>query len=189
MSNKTSPLVFIISAPSGAGKTTLIHRVMATRPNLAFSISHTTRPPRQGEIDKRDYYFVSREAFREMIENNAFLEWAVVYGEYYGTSAGEIQRLHGLGKDVILDIDVQGALQVMKKLDEKQLVSIFILPPDMDTLKQRLIARGKDPLERIERRLAAAREEIRQSDRYNFRVINDTLERATRDLSKIMGPT
>jgi len=186
MSNKSVPIVFIISAPSGAGKTTLIHRIMATHPNLAFSISHTTRPPRQGEINKQDYYFVSRKAFRKMIENNAFLEWATVFGEYYGTSIGEIQRLHGLGKDVILDIDVQGALQVMEKMDKNQLISIFILPPDMETLKQRLIARGKDPIDQIEKRLAEARREIQQADQYDFRIINDNLERATRDLSKIL---
>jgi guanylate kinase len=188
MSNKSVPIVFIISAPSGAGKTTLIHRIMATHPNLAFSISHTTRPPRQGEINKQDYYFISRETFREMIKNNAFLEWATVFGEYYGTSTAEIQRLHKLGKNVILDIDVQGALQVMEKLDKNQFISIFILPPDMETLKQRLISRGKDPTDQIEKRLAEARKEIQQSDRYNFRIINDNLERATRNLSKILRP-
>jgi len=186
MSNKSTPLVFIISAPSGAGKTTLIHQAMLKNPALAFSVSHTTRPPREGEVNQEDYYFISRKTFREMIEKDAFLEWAKVFDEYYGTSKNEILRIHKSGKDVILDIDVQGAQQVMEKLDKNQWVSIFILPPSMNILKQRLLARGKDPADKIEKRLAEAQKEIRQSEKYDFRIINDNLERATTELTTIL---
>jgi len=186
MLNDTSRLIFIISAPSGAGKTTLIHRVMARDPYLAFSISHTTRPMRDGEIDGRDYYFITRDEFQGLISEGAFVEWANVYGELYGTTKREIDRLHRLGKDVVLDIDIQGAMQVMKKVDRQKWVSIFILPPDMDTLKQRLISRGKDPADHIERRLSEARKEILQAKKYDFQVINDNLQSTVDELISII---
>ncbi len=186
MSNNLPNLVFIISGPSGVGKSTLIHRVMSQDPRLAFSISHTTRPPRPGEKDGRDYYFVTRDTFEKLISEDAFLEWAEVYGEYYGTSKREIDRLSSLGKDVILDIDVQGARQVMERLDRNRWTSIFILPPDLKALEQRLIARGKDPKDRIARRLKIAEQEIAQAERYDYRIVNDVLERATRDLKNII---
>ncbi len=187
MSRNPRPLVFIISAPSGTGKTTLIHRAMARDPRLAFSISHTTRPPREGETHGRDYYFVSREAFRKMIEEDAFIEWANVYGEYYGTSRKEISRLHRLGKDVVLDIDVQGATQVMEKLARDTWVSIFILPPDLETLRHRLVTRGKDSPEAIEKRLKAATDEMGYAPKYDYQIVNDDLERATRELLYIFA--
>ena len=186
MSNNTSNLVFIISGPSGAGKSTLIHRVMSKDPRLAFSISHTTRSPRPGEKDGRDYYFVTRDTFKRLISEDAFLEWAEVYGEYYGTSKREIDRLQRLGKDVILDIDVQGARQVMERLDRNRWASIFILPPDLRALEQRLIARGKDPKDQIARRLKIAEQEIAYAELYDYRIVNDDLERATRDLKDIV---
>ncbi len=179
-------LIFIISAPSGTGKTTLIHRVMALDPRLAFSVSHTTRPPREGEVNGRDYYFVSRETFRRLIKTDAFIEWAEVYGEFYGTSRQEITRLHQLGKDVMLDIDVQGARQVMEKLDRRLWVAIFILPPDLETLRQRLLARGKDSLDRIEKRLRAAREEMKAARWYDYRFVNDDLNQTTGQLLEII---
>ncbi len=187
MSSRPHPLIFIISAPSGTGKTTLIRRVMARDRNLSFSVSHTTRPPREGEKDGRDYYFIPRDTFQKLIEDDAFIEWAKVYGEYYGTSRREIARLHRLGKDVVLDIDVQGARQVMEKVPRQNWVSIFILPPDMETLRQRLITRGKDPLNRIEKRLEAARKEIAHAPSYDYRVINDDLNRATEELLTILA--
>jgi len=186
MSNSPANLVFIVSGPSGAGKSTIIHRVMEQDPRLAFSVSHTTRPPRPGETHGRDYYFVSREEFERLIDEDAFLEWANVYGEYYGTSKWEIDRLTGLGKDVILDIDVQGARQVMEKLERNRWVSVFILPPDLETLRQRLISRGKDPMDRIERRLAVAKTEISQADLYDYRIVNDDLEGSIRRLTEII---
>ena len=186
MSNNTSNLVFIISGPSGAGKSTLIHRVMSKDPRLAFSISHTTRSPRPGEKDGRDYYFVSRDVFEKLISKDAFLEWAEVYGELYGTSRGEIERLERLGKDAILDIDVQGARQVMERLDRGRWTSIFILPPDLRALEQRLIARGKDPKDQIARRLKIAEQEIAYAELYDYRIVNDDLDRASRNLESII---
>ena len=186
MSNNAVHLVVIISGPSGVGKSTLIRCVMEEDPSLAFSISHTTLPPRPGEIDGRDYYFVSRESFERLIKENAFLEWANVYGEYYGTSRGEIDRLRDLGKDVILDIDVQGAKQVMERMDRGRWVSVFIRPPDLETLRQRLIARGKDPISRIETRLAAAEKEIAQAPRYDYQIVNENLAEAASHLSEII---
>ncbi len=186
MSNEVAPLIFIISAPSGTGKTTLIRRVMALDQNLAFSVSHTTRAPREGEIDGRDYYFVNHDEFQKLISEGAFIEWAEVYGEFYGTSRREIEHLHSLRKDVVLDIDVQGAMQVMGKLNRREWVSIFILPPDIDTLGQRLITREKDPLEHIERRLSAAKEEIENASKYDYQIINDDLQKATRELLSII---
>ena len=186
MSNNAAHLVVIISGPSGVGKSTLIRRVMAEDPSLAFSISHTTRPPRPGETDGRDYYFVSRELFETLIKEDAFLEWANVYGEYYGTSRGEIDRLRDLGKDVILDIDVQGAKQVMERMDRGRWVSVFIRPPDLETLRQRLIVRGKDPISRIETRLAAAEKEIAQATRYDYQIVNENLAEAASHLATII---
>ena len=187
MSRNTRPLVFIISAPSGTGKTTLIHRAMVRDPRLAFSVSHTTRTPREGETHGKDYYFVSRETFRKMIEEDAFIEWANVYGEYYGTSREEISRLHRLGKDVVLDIDVQGATQVMERLARNTWVSIFILPPDLGTLRRRLVTRGKDSPEAIEKRLKAATDEMGYAPKYDYQIVNDDLERATRKLLSIFA--
>ncbi len=186
MSSDTPSLVFIISGPSGAGKSTLIRWVMERDPRLAFSVSHTTRPPRIGEVDGKDYYFIDRNTFEELISKGAFLEWAEVYGELYGTSRKEIDRLHQQGKDVILDIDVQGAKQVMDALERERWVSIFILPPDLETLQQRLQARGKDPEARIQRRLEAARREIDQSHLYDYRIINHRIDQSARELFSII---
>lgn len=186
MSNEPGSLIFIISAPSGTGKTTLIHRVMALDQNLAFSVSHTTRAPREGEIDGRDYYFVNHDEFQKLVSEGVFIEWAEVYGEFYGTSRREIKRLHGLWKDVVLDIDVQGAMQVMSKLDRQKWVSIFILPPNMGALRQRLISREKDSLEHLEKRLLAAKKEIENASKYDYQIVNDDLQRATRELLSII---
>ena len=186
MSNNVSNLVFILSGPSGAGKSTLIHHAMELDPRLAFSVSHTTRPPRPGEVDGRDYYFVSRETFQKLIAENAFLEWAEVYGEFYGTSKSEIERLGRMGKDAVLDIDVQGARQVMVKLERERWVSIFILPPSLETLKQRLFSRGKDSPEQIEHRLRVAQGEIAQAGNYDYQIINGDLGRAIQQLTGII---
>ena len=187
MSNNISRLIFIISAPSGAGKTTLIHRIIKQDQKLAFSISHTTRPPRKGEVNGRDYYFISRDEFQRLISKDAFIEWARVYGELYGTSKREIDRLQRLGKDVTLDIDVQGAGQVMERLDRKQWVSVFILPPDIETLRQRLISRGIDPYDSIERRLSKAMKELSKSKLYDYQIVNDNLNNATDQLMDIIA--
>ncbi|RUM88612.1 MAG: guanylate kinase, partial [Thermovibrio sp.] len=161
MLNKLKGLLIVISAPSGTGKTTLVHMLLKEFPDLEFSVSYTTRPPRPGEVDGRDYHFVDRKTFERMIEEGDFLEWAEVYGNLYGTSRTQVLKALNEGKDVILDIDTQGALQVKKNFPEA--VLIFILPPSLKELERRLRNRGTDDEETIERRLKTAREEIRRA--------------------------
>lgn len=179
--------LYILSAPSGAGKSTLIRRLFAENPDLAeriaFSVSHASRPPRPGEVDGKDYHFVSTEAFRALIDEGAFLEWAEVHGQLKGTSLAEIDRLRSAGKDVLLEIDVQGAVQVMERLPEA--VSIFVLPPSYAQLEERLRGRALDTEEQIERRLADAIGEIRGCQRYEYVIVNADLAEACRDLAAV----
>ncbi len=179
--------LFILSAPSATGKTTLIRRLFERHRELArglaFSVSHTTRPPRTGEVHGRDYYFVDREAFEAMIAGGAFLEWAIVHGRLYGTSLAEIERLQARGRDVILDIDVQGAVQVLDRRPE--VPSIFILPPSYGEMERRLRARDLDDAEQMERRLRDAEEEMRFYRRYEYVIVNDDVERASEALAAI----
>ena len=177
-------LLFVISAPSGAGKTTLLKRAMARVPGLSFSVSHTTRAPRKGECEGRDYRFISLAEFERMIEQGKWAEWAKVHGNYYGTSADDIENHLSAGRDVLLDIDVQGAAQILEHYPDS--VSIFIMPPSMDELKARLEKRGTDSRETIKKRLAEAENEIRQKDRYRHVVINDQLEHAIEALIGII---
>ncbi len=186
MLNNTHHLIFLISAPSGTGKTTLIHHIIGLDPTIALSVSHTTRKPREGEIHGKDYYFITLEEFHRLIEEDAFLEWAKVHGEFYGTSKSEINRLFQAGKDVVLDIDVQGATQVMERLNPDMLVSIFIQPPDLETIRNRLVARGKDSVDQIKKRLKAAENELTYAERYTYRVVNDDLQQATQQLLSII---
>jgi len=177
-------LLIVISAPSGTGKTTLCHMLLEEFPNMEFSISYTTRKPRPGELNGRDYFFVDRKTFERMIEEGDFLEWAEVYGNLYGTSKSQVLKALKEGKDILLDIDTQGALQVKKNFPEA--VLIFILPPSLKELERRLKKRGTDDEETIKKRLQIAREEIRNALEYDYIVVNDILEVAFERLRSII---
>ena len=172
--------LFIITAPSGAGKTSLVKALLAADPNVQLSISYTTRAPRPGETDGQDYHFVTLETFMEMMEKGEFLESAEVYGNHYGTSQTWITRETGIGKDILLEIDWQGAVQVRKLLPEA--IGIFILPPSLDTLRWRLKNRSQDSDEVIERRMQAAREDISHVSEFDYVIINNDFKEAVQDL-------
>jgi len=174
MSSPHKPLVYIISAPSGSGKSTLVNELLKKVTDLEFSISYTTRAPRGSEINGRQYYFVSRADFEKMIQQGAFLEHAEVFGNYYGTARRFLHDAEQHGRDLLLDIDVQGAKQIQDKLPDA--VSIFILPPDRTTLEERLRKRSEDSDEVIDRRLDTATREIENYPRYNYILVNDQLE-------------
>ncbi len=176
--------LFVISAPSGAGKSTMCHRLMEETPGVSFSVSHTTRAPRRGEVDGVDYHFVSRETFMQMVENGEFIEWAEVHGNCYGTSREAVVSMLLQGEDVLLDIDVQGAMQVREIF--KDAVLVFILPPSLEVLEQRLRGRGTDSEETIALRLRNAAKELEYVNEYTFLIVNDDLIRATGDLQSII---
>lgn len=177
--------LFIISAPSGAGKTTMLKQVMVAVPGLAFSVSHTTRSPRAGEKDGTDYYFVDREAFLAMREQGDFLEWAEVHGNFYGTSRAAVEKSLVAGVDIVLDIDVQGARQI-RKSSPGAVAFIFIAPPSWEELEKRLSGRGTDGPETIRLRLANARKEMADIDFYDYVVVNDDLARAVDSLRAVI---
>ncbi len=176
--------LFIVSAPSGAGKTSLLKRLREELPDLVISISHTTRPRRPGEVDGRDYYFVSVETFERMLAQGAFLEHAKVFDHYYGTARRQVEENLERGFDVVLEIDWQGARQVREKMPESR--SIFILPPSRQVLEQRLRSRGQDSEAVIARRMRAARAEIAHYDEYDYLVVNDRFEQALMQLESII---
>ncbi len=176
--------VFIISAPSGAGKTTLCKEIIRIMPDTRFSVSYTTRRPRPGEIDGKDYIFVNEDTFKRMIENDEFAEWAEVHGNYYGTSMKALNDIIESGQDVILDIDVQGAQQMRDRFGTG--VYIFVLPPSLDVLRKRLEERGQNSLEEIERRVRKAVEEIREYKKYDYVIVNDVFEDALNALRAII---
>ena len=176
--------VFIISAPSGSGKSTLVSRLLSNFPDITFSVSYTTRPPRGAEVDGKDYHYVTREAFEAMIARDEFLEHACVFGNYYGTHRGILEAAQCQGKDLVLDIDVQGARQLKGKIPAA--VTVFILPPSRQILEQRLRARGEDRDEVIARRLRAAAEEIRNYRAYDYVLINRDLTESDAVLSAIV---
>ncbi len=177
-------ILFVVSAPSGAGKTSLVRALLAAEPEVRLSISYTTRPPRPGEADGRDYHFVSPEVFERMLEAGEFLESATVHGNRYGTSHKWIERELAADRDVLLEIDWQGAQQVRKLV--RGVVSIFILPPSFEALKARLIGRGQDSADVIARRLDAARTEMSHGAEFEYAIINDDFDRAARDLTSII---
>ena len=184
MSEVRKGMLLVISGPSGTGKGTLIERLMKEDPTLVFSVSATTRAPRPGEIDGVHYHFVTNERYDELVAENAFVEYANVHGNRYGTLRSEVYERLERGENVVLDIDVQGALNVIAS--EKEKVSIFILPPSMKELRSRLTGRGTETEEAVERRLHNAVWEISQKDKYQYKVINDDLESCLRTLQAII---
>jgi guanylate kinase len=172
--------LFILSAPSGAGKTTLCQAVLRRFPDMLYSVSHTTRLPRPGETPGIDYHFITKDEFKHGIESGEWAEWAEVHGNYYGTSASFLNRKLAAGKDILLDIDVQGMLKILKRHPSS--VTVFIQPPSLETLRERLESRGADRPDIIETRMANAKAEIAQAHRYRHVIVNDDLELATREL-------
>jgi len=185
MASSRKGILFVVSAPSGAGKTTLCKEIVDFFPGLRQSVSFTTRPARPGEIDGRDYHFIDKSRFETMIAAGAFAEWAEVHGNFYGTALQNLQNAREAGEDLLLDIDCQGGRQLKESFD--QAVFIFILPPDLDELERRLRGRNTDSDEVISRRLENAREEIRQSSWYDYRVINDSIDEALAQLKDIIS--
>lgn len=176
--------LYIVAAPSGAGKTTLVRMLLENDPGIRLSISYTTRPPRPGEADGREYNFVDMETFRGMVARGDFLEWAEVHGNCYGTSRPWIAAEMAAGRDVLLEIDWQGAQQVRRQFPEA--IGIFVLPPSLAVLRQRLTGRGTDSNEVIARRLAAAQDEMRHVTEFEYVIINDKLEQALADLLAVV---
>lgn len=176
--------IFVITAPSGTGKTTIIDGIRKNMRGVGYSISHTTRMPREGEVNGYHYRFVDRAGFQEMIEAHEFIEWAVVYDQLYGTSISSIDRGLSSGNDVLMDLDIQGAEAIKRRFPES--LSIFILPPSMEILKERLKGRSTDEKIDIDLRMRKAVEEIQRCRDYDFIVINDDLNQAAREIEAII---
>lgn len=172
--------LFILSAPSGAGKTTLCQAILRYFPDMQYSISHTTRMPRPGETPGIDYHFISQDRFLQLIESGEWAEWAQVHGNYYGTSARFLNQELGAGKDILLDIDVQGMLKILSLYPSS--ITVFIRPPSLEILKERLESRGADRPDIIETRMINAKKEMAEAHRYRHVIVNDDLELATREL-------
>ena len=177
-------LLFVVSSPSGGGKGTLIHSVLNSVPGLSYSVSYTTRAPRNGEADGVDYCFVSTEKFEELVAAGAFLEWARVHSNFYGTSREQVSKERTAGSDIILEVDVQGAASVKRLVPDS--VSVFILPPSFEVLRQRLIARDTDSPMELELRLRNAPVELTQYVDFDYVIINDELDRAAAQLASIV---
>ena len=177
-------ILFILSAPSGAGKTSLLHALMNDAEGVAVSVSHTTRKQRPGEIDGQHYHFVSVEEFQRMIAGDAFIEHAQVFDNFYGTSKAAVQQQLDSGTDVILEIDWQGARQVRRLFPDA--ISVFIVPPSVDALRERLSNRGQDSDEIIERRMSDALAELSHYDEYDYIIINDQFEKALQELRCVL---
>lgn len=176
--------LIIVSAPSGCGKSTLLHRLMEKREKLRFSVSATTRPPREGEVDGKDYFFVDHPTFERMIAEDAFLEHAEYVGNHYGTPRAAVEELLDAGYDVYLDIDVQGAMQIKRIRPET--LTIFVTPPSLPELENRLRSRGTDSDEVIRSRLEAAERELILKDHYDYVVVNDEVDRAAGEISDLI---
>jgi guanylate kinase len=180
----TRGTLFVVSSPSGGGKGTLVRGVLEVVENLSYSVSYTTRGPRANEVNGREYFFVDVPTFKEMVADGEFLEWACVHGNFYGTSKRQIAEKTAAGIDMILEVDVQGAESVRKLLMDS--VSVFILPPSFEVLKQRLCARGTDTAENLELRLRNAPEELSQFLAFDYVIINDEIDRAVAQLASII---
>jgi guanylate kinase len=176
--------LFIISGPSGAGKSTILGAILKKRPQLRYSISYTTRPPRGNEKNGVEYHFVSEAVFRRKINKGEFAEWAEVHGYLYGTSATYVEEALAQGLDILFDIDVQGAKRLSAKYPEA--LSVFVMPPNMEELEKRLLKRGVDSLSALQRRLKNAKAEVARADDYNHVVVNDDLAQAVSDLESII---
>ena len=176
--------LFIISGPSGTGKSTIIEALLKKRPELRYSISYTTRPPRGNEKDGEDYYFISKNAFEERMRSGDFAEWAEVHGHFYGTSAAYIEKTLAKGKDILLDIDIVGARKLLGRFPDA--TSIFVAPPTMDILERRLIARDTDSPAIVKKRLQNAEAEMAQAKHYDHIVVNKDLAHAISTLEKIL---
>ena len=179
-----TPRLFVISGPSGAGKGTLLAELLKQRPDLGLTVSATTRSPRPGEVDGTSYYFLSDEEFRRRIAAGEFVEWAEVHGHLYGTLVSEVKRLLAKGHSLVLEIDVQGALNVRKVYPDAVLV--FIEPPSLQVLEERLRGRGTEDEASIELRLKNARHEMELADQYDVRIVNNTVDRAAQELGSVM---
>jgi guanylate kinase len=177
-------ILFVVSSPSGGGKGTLIQHVLDEVKGLSYSVSYTTRAPRDGETEGREYFFVTREKFEDMVAAGDFLEWATVHGNLYGTNRQQVSREVFEGRDIVLEVDVQGAASVRELITDS--VNIFILPPSLEVLRQRLVARGTDSTEEIELRLKNAREELKEYKSFDFVIVNDEIDRATSQLACII---
>ncbi len=178
-------ILLVLSAPSGCGKTTILREVMANLPGLAFSVSHTTRQPRPGEENGRDYHFVTPEQFKEIRDQQpcGFLEWAEVHGNFYGTSRIDVESRLNSGTDVVLDIDIQGAAQIRENAEP---VTVFIAPPSLAELERRLSGRGTETAESLKLRLANAEKEMEAAPEYSYLIVNDELEQAVLALQSII---
>ena len=176
--------LFVVSSPSGGGKGTIIRHVLELVENLSYSVSYTTRAPRLNEVNGREYFFVSRETFEKMIAAGEFLEWACVHGNFYGTAKRQIVEQTALGKDILLEVDVQGAASVRQLLMDS--VSIFIMPPSYRVLRERLLARGTDTAEELELRLRNAPDELSHYSTFDYVIINDKVDRAAGQLASII---
>jgi guanylate kinase len=182
--SERQPSVIVVSAPSGAGKTTVLARVLRELPEIRFSVSHTTRPPRGQEQDGVEYHFVDRPCFLRLREEGRLLEWAEVHGNLYGTGLAEIERARQEGLDVLLDVDVQGARQVRSQISDA--VMVFLLPPSYETLERRLRGRAQDDEGTIRRRLAMAGREIGAFEQYDYAIVNDDLDVSVEALKSIV---
>jgi guanylate kinase len=182
---KSRGTLFVVSAPSGAGKTSLCRRLLEVRPDLEFAVSHATRKPRPGEVDGRDYHFVTKESFRKMAEAGEFVEWAEVHGNLYGTSRKDLEELLDRRVDVIHDIDVQGAKQ-LRSTFMGDAVYVFILPPSMEVLGERLRGRASDTDEVVTGRLRKAKEEMQDYSAYEYVIINNVFDEALKELEAVV---
>lgn len=180
----TRGILFVVSSPSGGGKGTLIQRVLNTVPRLSYSVSYTTRAPRDREVEGREYFFVTPEQFEAMVKAGDFLEWARVHGKLYGTSRQQVSREISEGRDIVLEVDVQGAASVRRLIPDA--VTIFILPPSLEVLRARLVARGTDSEEELELRLRNAPEELKNYKAFDYVIINENVERASGQLGSII---
>ena len=176
--------LFLVSAPSGAGKTSIVNAALAANEQLVVSVSHTTRPARGGEVDGENYHFVSDDLFSQMVETADFLEHANVFGKRYGTSKAEVANKRDQGQDVILEIDWQGAQQVREAMP--QAISVFILPPSVEALAARLTSRGEDTQESIEKRLSEAKLDMSQAEHFDYLVVNEDFDHAVQDFIAIV---
>lgn len=184
MSKKNRGRLFIVSGPSGSGKDTVLKEIFKCCPEIEFSISSITRPMREGEVEGEKYNFISRERFEEMLENDELLEHNVFVGNYYGTPKAPVQKAIDEGRDMIIEVDVNGAFQIKEKLPDA--VSIFIMPPSLEVLRARLSGRGTEKQEIIEKRMAEALWEIARAVEYDYIVVNDVLEDAVRDAVSVI---